>query len=326
MPFRVLVTARSFRKQSGEHKQILQEAGCELVEATEDRPLRAAELQELIPDADAAIVGLDEVTKEVIAAGRKLKVISKYGVGLDNIDIPAATAAKIVVTNTPGTNHVAVAELTIGLLLALARRIPQHNNSAKSGSWARVTGIELADKTLGLVGLGQISREVIKRAASFSMRLLVRTGHPEENLTKAFGVEYVSLEHLLKHSEFVSLHCALTPQRVRLIGEKQLRAMKSTSYLVNTARGELVDEEALHRALQEGWIAGAASDVFTQEPPTGNPLLKLDNFIATPHIGANTHEAVQRMGVMAAQNALLALQGQRPPYVVNPAVYVYGKG
>jgi len=321
MPFRVLVTPRSFRKQSGEHKRILLEADCELVEATQDRPLKAAELLELIPEADALIVGLDEVTEEVIAAGQRLKVISKYGVGLDNIDIPAATAAKIVVTNTPGTNHVAVAELTMGLLLALARRIPQHNNSAKAGSWARVTGVELAGRALGLLGLGQISREVIKRAASFSMRLLVHTSHPAEELVKAYEVAYVPLEHLLSNSDFVSLHCALTPERVGLIGEKELRMMKPTSYLVNTARGELVDEEALYRALHEGWIAGAASDVFAHEPPTGSPLLGLDNFIITPHMGANTYEAIQRMGVMAAQNAILALRGQRPLYVVNPEVY-----
>jgi len=131
----------------------------------------------------------------------------------------------------------------------------------------------------------------------------------------------VPLEHLLSNSDFVSLHCALTPERVGLIGEKELRMMKPTSYLVNTARGELVDEEALYRALHEGWIAGAASDVFAHEPPTGSPLLGLDNFIITPHMGANTYEAIQRMGVMAAQNAILALRGQRPLYVVNPEVY-----
>jgi D-3-phosphoglycerate dehydrogenase len=210
-------------------------------------------------------------------------------------------------------------------MLSLARRIPQHNASAKAGSWSRVTGIELAGKTLGIVGLGQVSKEVITRAACFAMRILVHTNHPDEGLTKAYGVEYVPLDRLLREADFISLHCSLTPERVKLIGEGELKAMKPTSYLINTARGELVDEEALYRALREGWIAGAASDVFIQEPPTGNPLLELDNFIVTPHLGATTHESVLRMGVLASENALKVLRGERPLYVVNPEVYQRAK-
>jgi phosphoglycerate dehydrogenase-like enzyme len=188
-----------------------------------------------------------------------------------------------------------------------------------------VTGIELAGKTLGIVGLGQVSKEVITRAACFSMRILVHTSYADEGLTNAYGVEYVPLDRLLREADFVSLHCSLTPERVKLIGEGELKAMKPTSYLINTARGELVDEEALYRALREGWIAGAASDVFTQEPPTGNPLLELDNFIVTPHLGATTHESVLRMGVLASENALKVLRGERPLYVVNPEVYQRAK-
>lgn len=321
MSFKILVTARSFRKTPGEHKRLLEEAGCGIRESPQDRPLKEGELVDLISDVDGAILGLDEVTAKVIAAGKRLRVISRYGVGIDNVDLAAATASGVVVTNTPGANNIAVAELTLGLMLSLARRIPQHNASAKAGSWSRVTGIELAGRTLGIVGLGQVSREVIARAASFSMRILVHTSYPDEGLTKAYGVEYVPLDRLLRESDFVSLHCALTPERVKLIGERELKAMKPTSCLINTARGELVDEEALHRALREGWIAGAASDVFVQEPPTGNPLLELDNFIVTPHLGATTYESVQRMGVLASENALKVLRGERPLYVVNPEVY-----
>jgi D-3-phosphoglycerate dehydrogenase len=268
---------------------------------------------------------LDEVTAKVIAAGKHLKVISRYGVGVDKVDLEAATAAGVVVTNTPGANSIAVAELTLGLMLALARRIPQHNASTRAGSWSRVTGIELAGKTLGIVGLGWISREMIRRASAFDMRIVVQSRYPDKGLADQYGVEYVPLERLLKESDFVSLHCTITPERADLIGEKALRAMKPTSYLINTARGELVDEEALYRALREGWIAGAASDVFTQEPPTGNPLLELDNFIVTPHLGATTHESVQRMGVLASENALKVLRGERPLYVVNPEVYHHAK-
>jgi len=318
---KILVTARSFRITPGRHKELLEESGYQVVESPLDRPLKEAEMVELIRDADGAILGLDEVTAKVIEAGRQLKVLSRYGVGVDRVDLKAATAAGVVVTNTPGTNHIAVAELTLGLMLSVARRIPQHNNIAKAGEWKRVTGTELTGKTLGIIGLGQISREVIQRALAFDMHVLVSTGYPD----KALKVEYVPLERLLAESDFVSLHCSLTPERVNLIGEAQLMSMKPTSYLINTARGELVDEGALYRALKEGWIAGAASDVFVEEPPRGSPLLELDSFIATPHTGANTRESVLRMGVLAVENALQVLRGERPAYVVNPEVYKESK-
>jgi D-3-phosphoglycerate dehydrogenase len=318
---KILVTARSFRKTPGRHKELLERSGHQVVESPLDRPLKEAEMVGLISGVDGAILGLDEVTAKVISAGERLRVISRYGAGVDNVDLAAATASGVVVTNTPGANSIAVAELTLGLMLSLARRIPQHHASTRAGSWSRVTGIELAGKTLGIVGLGQISREVIRRASAFDMRIVVQTGYPDEKLADQYGVEYLPLERLLKESDFVSLHCAVTPERADLIGEKELRAMKPTSYLINTARGELVDEDALYRALQEGWIVGAASDVFIQEPPTGNPLLELDNFIITPHLGATTHESVLRMGVLASENALKVLRGERPLYVVNPEVY-----
>jgi len=318
---KILVTARSFRKTLGRHKELLGESGYQVVESPLDRPLKEAEMVELIRDVDGAILGLDEVTAKVIKAGERLKVLSRYGVGVDKVDLRAATAAGVVVTNTPGTNHIAVAELTLGLMLSLARRIPQHNRSVKEGSWERVRGTELAGKTLGIVGLGWISREVIRRASAFDMKIVVQTGYPDEELADEYGLEYLSFEPLLKEADFISLHCALTPERRNLIGERELRAMKPTSYLINTARGELVDEEALLVALQKGWIAGAAMDAFREEPATASPLVRLENFIATPHIGATTLESVIRMGTLAVENALRVLRGERPPYVVNPEVY-----
>lgn len=318
---RILVTARSFIRTPGRHKELLEGSGYQVVESPFDRPLKEAEMAELIRDVDGAILGLDEVTAKVIEAGRELKVLSRYGVGVDKVDLKAATAAGVVVTNTPGTNHIAVAELTLGLMLSLARRIPQHNRSVREGSWERVRGTELAGKTLGIVGLGWISKEVIRRASAFDMKIVVQTGYPDKELADRYGVEYLPLERLLKEADFISLHCALTPERINLIGAKELKAMKPTSYLINTARGELVDEEALLRALKEGWIAGAAMDAFKKEPATDSPLVQLDNFIATPHIGATTLESVIRMGVLAVENALQVLRGERPPYVVNPEVY-----
>jgi len=318
---KILVTARSFIQTPGRHKELLAQSGYQIVENPLDRPLKEEEMVELIKDVEGAILGLDEVTARVIEAGRQLKVLSRYGVGVDKVDLKAATAAGVVVTNTPGTNHIAVAELTLGLMLSLARRIPQHDRIVKEGSWNRVRGTELAGKTLGIVGLGWISREVIRRAFAFDMKIVVQTAYPDKELSDHYGVEYLPLEDLLKEADFISLHCTFTPERADLIGEKELRAMKTTSYLINTARGELVDEEALLVALKEGWIAGAAMDAFKEEPATANPLVRLDNFIATPHIGATTLESVIRMGVLAAENALQVLRGERPPYVVNPEVY-----
>ena len=318
---KILVTARSFIKTPGRHKELLEQTGYQVVENPLDRPLKEAEMVELIRDADGAILGLDEVTAKVIEAGRQLKVLSRYGVGVDRVDLKAATAAGVVVTNTPGTNHIAVAELTLGLMLSLARRIPEHDRIVKGGSWNRVRGTELAGKTLGIVGLGWISREVIRRAFAFDMRIVVQTAYPDKELADHYGVEYLPLERLVREADFISLHCAFTPERADLIGEKELRAMKPTSYLINTARGELVDEEALLVALQEGWIAGAAMDAFKEEPATASPLVRLDNFIATPHIGAATYESILRMGTLAVENALQVLCGERPAYVVNPEVF-----
>jgi len=318
---KIVVTARSFRQTPGRHKELLEQSGHQVMESPLDRPLKEAEMVELISDVDGAILGLDDVTAKVIEAGRQLKVLSRYGVGVDRVDLEAATEAGVVVTNTPGANHIAVAELTLGLMLSLARRIPQHDRTVREGSWARVRGTELAGKTLGIVGLGWISKEVIRRAFAFDMKILVQTGYPEKELADRYGLEYVPLEDLLERADYVSLHCAVTPERCDLIGEKELRAMKPSSYLVNTARGELVDEEALFRALQEAWIAGAAMDAFKEEPATASPLLKLDNFIATPHIGATTYESIVRMGTLAVENTLQVLRGERPDYVVNPEVY-----
>jgi D-3-phosphoglycerate dehydrogenase len=318
---KILVTARSFRQTPGRHHELLEQSGHEVVESPVDRPLKESELVELIGDVDGAILGLDYVTAAVIEAGGQLKVLSRYGVGVDRVDSEAATAAGVVVTNTPGANHIGVAELTLGLMLSLARRIPQHYSSARQGSWARMRGTELAGKTLGVIGLGWISKEVIRRASAFDMRILVQTGYPDEELINRYGVEYVPLERILQEADYVSLHCAVTPERCDMIGEKELQDMKPGAYLVNTARGELVDEEALLRALQEGWIAGAAMDAFKEEPAIGNPLLELENFIGTPHLGATTYESIIRMGTMAVENALQVLRGERPIYVVNPEVY-----
>lgn len=319
---RILITARSFRDHDGPHQQILRDAGLELMWNPLDRPLGAAEIVPLLAEADAAILGLDTVTCQAIERAPRLKVISRFGVGVDKVDVAAATERGVVVTVTPGANSVAVAELTIGLILALARHISHHDRIVRAGGWTRLSGQELQGSTLGLIGFGRIGQEVARRAAAFDMRIIYCDPvAPPDELVAMTGAQARSLAALLAESDVVSLHVPLDDSTDGLIGAAQLACMKSTALLVNTSRGGLVDEAALHAALQAARLAGAAADVFALEPPGDNPLLKLDNFIATPHTGSATLQTTLRMGWMAARNALAVLEGKRPEHVVNPEVY-----
>lgn len=318
---KILITARSFRKTEGPHKQLLRDAGYALVECPNDQPLSATELSEWVDDVDGAILGLDLVDAAVFAAAPRLRVISRFGVGVDAVDVAAATRYGVVVTITPGANSVAVAELALALLLALARSIPYHDRVAKQGKWSRVQGMELAGATLGLVGLGRIGREVAQRAAALGMRVLAYDPLLGPADFARLGVQSCDLDTLLAASDAVSLHLPLSEATHNLIDAQALARMKPTAYLVNTARGGLVDEQALYAALARKQLAGAACDVFAKEPPETTGLVALDNFIAAPHIGSATQQTSLRMGLMAAENALAVLRGERPPGVVNPEAY-----
>jgi D-3-phosphoglycerate dehydrogenase len=319
---RVLVTARSFRKMQGDHWRVLQEAGCEIVTPEQDQPLKEAEMIPLIGDMDAALVGNDAVTEKVIAAAPHLKVVSKHGVGVDNVDVPAATRAGVIVTNTPGANQVAVAEMAVALIMALTRKLAYHDTVVKSGSWSRIIGTELAGKTVGLVGLGRIGKEVVLRLEGFLVKFLAYDVYQDNTFAAEHSVRFVELNELLVESDIVTLHAVLTSDTQSLIGEKELGFMKPGAYLVNTARGGLVDEQALYKALVENRLAGAGLDVFAEEPPTNSPLLQLgDKVLLAPHLGAQTTETVLRMGKMAAENIVQVLQGERPLGLVNPDAY-----
>jgi D-3-phosphoglycerate dehydrogenase len=261
------------------------------------------ELLKEVADADILVVrSATKVTREVIEAGKKLKIIARAGVGLDNIDRGAAEERGIKVLNAPESVSVAVAELVLGLMLSWCRKIPAADASMKQGRWEKTKfmGTELRGKTLGIVGTGRIGLEVAKRARTFGMELLGYDIVQNSQFT-ALGGKYVDFETLLKNSDFISLHVPLTEQTKDLIGEKELRMMKKTAVLINTARGAVVNEEALVKALQEGWIAGACLDVYWREPLGDHPLTKLPNVILTPHLGASTEEAQREAALVIAE-------------------------
>lgn len=269
----------------------------------------------------------DPIDAEVIAAGKRLRVISQFAVGVDNIDLKVATAEGIPVGHTPGVLTEATADMTFSLLMAAARRIPEGIDKVRAGEWRTwepmgLLGADVWEATLGVVGLGRIGTAIARRAQGFRMRVLYHDSVRKPDLETELGLEYVTLDTLLAKSDFVSLHCPLIAETHHLINEQALRRMKSTAVLVNAARGPVVDTDALVQALQEGWIARAALDVTDPEPiPADHPLVGLPNCIVVPHIASATVTARERMATMAAENLLAGLRGERLPYCANPEVY-----
>ncbi|HEV8595395.1 MAG TPA: hydroxyacid dehydrogenase [Thermoplasmata archaeon] len=281
-------------------------------------------LLEIIGGYDALIVrSRTKVTADVIAKAAKLKVIARAGVGVDNIDVAAATKRKIPVVNAPAASTISVAELALAHMLSLARRIPQAHASLKTGKWEKKAfeGIELYGKTLGLVGSGRIGAEVAKRANAFGMRVIAYDPYITPKVASERGFELTDLESLLLQADFISIHAALTDETRHMIGAKELALMRKSAYVVNCARGEIIDEAALAASLEAGEIAGAALDVFEKEPPTGSPILAVENTSLTPHLGASTKEAQVRVGETVAEDVIRVLAGQKPEFVVNLQIY-----
>ena len=273
-----------------------------------------------LANADAILVrSATQVDAEAIAAAPKLKVVARAGVGLDNVDIKAATQAGVMVVNAPTSNIISAAELTVTHILGLARHLPRAHQSLSEGLWKRssFTGIELYEKTVGIVGLGRIGALVAERLRGFGVELIAFDPYVTAARAQQLGVQLVSLEDLVARADFLTIHMPRTPETLGMIGAAELKAMKPTAYVVNVARGVLIDEAALAEALQAGEIAGAALDVFVQEPPADNSLTGLPNVNVTPHLGAQTVQAVDNMGRIAVQNALAVLEGVAPPNPVN---------
>ncbi|MHB8219544.1 MAG: phosphoglycerate dehydrogenase [Acidimicrobiales bacterium] len=279
-------------------------------------------LVQAVAGAHALIIrSATQVTAEVLAAGSDLVVVGRAGVGLDNVDVTAATQRGVMVVNAPTSNTLSVAEQAMGLLLAQARNIPQAHAALKEGRWERSKwqGVELHGKILGIVGLGRAGSLVAQRALAFGMRLLAFDPYISAERARAMGVELRSVEELFAESDFVTIHTPKTPETVGLVNRDLLAKAKPGIRIVNTARGGIVDEEALADAIRDGVVGGAGLDVFANEPPTGSPLLELDSVVVTPHLGASTEEAQDKAGVTIAEQVLLALAGDFVPYAVNVA-------
>jgi D-3-phosphoglycerate dehydrogenase / 2-oxoglutarate reductase len=275
--------------------------------------LKPEDLKAIIKDYDALIVrSATKVTKEIIDAAANLKAIGRAGVGLDNVDLEAATKRGIMVMNTPAGNTISTAEHAMSLIMAVSRNIPQANQSTKAGEWKRskFMGTELYNKTLGIIGLGRIGTEVAKRAISFGMRIIAFDPFLSLEIAKQLGVEVVDFKELLSRADYITVHTPLSEETTGLISEKEFGLMKKTAYVINCARGGIVDEEALAKALEEGKIAGCALDVYVKEPPEGTPLLKFPNCIMTPHLGASTEEAQVNVAIEIAEVVRDALTGK----------------
>ena len=280
------------------------------------------ELLAALPGAHAVLIrSATQMDVEAISIGKDLKVIARAGVGLDNVDIKAATEAGVMVVNAPTSNVVSAAELAVGHLLSLARHIPRAHASLAAGEWKRsaYTGVELYEKTIGIIGLGRIGALVAERLSGFGATIIGFDPYVQPARASQMGVTLTTLEDLVAASDFITIHIPKTPETTGMIGVKELHNAKPSLRIVNASRGGIIDEAALYQALSENWIAGAGLDVFDSEPPLGSPLLGLPNIVVTPHLGASTDEAQEKAGVSVARSVKLALEGELVPDAVNVA-------
>lgn len=312
----VLVTPTSYGKHDPWLKSELEARVGRVTYNPTAKPLTSAQLRGLLGDVDGYIAGLDAIDAAALAAAPDLRVIARYGVGVDNVDLEAAHTQGVVVTNTPGANAGSVAELAIALMLDLLRPILSAAAQTRAGGWPRLTGQSLEGKTVGIVGLGAIGRGVAQRLAGFGCRVLAFDVVVDTAFAERWGVGILPMADLLAQADIVSLHLPVLPTTRGLVNAAFLAQMKPGAYLLNTARGELVDEDALLAALTSGRLAGAALDAFQQEPPTESPLLALPQVIATPHMGAHTDGATSAMGRIALADCLAVLRGAEPLYRV----------
>lgn len=316
---KILVTPTSFDKPVNAQARALLEGYADEVVYNDLRiPLQGEDLLARLEGVDGYVAGLDYITAEVVERmPDTLKVISRYGAGVDRVDLAACKRRGIVVTNTPGANATAVCELAFGLMLAAARNIPALHAAVEKGEWPRSDGMELAGKTLGIVGLGAIGKKLALRAKAFEMQVQAYDPYLDERFAAEQGIRALTLDELLQSSDVVSLHVPLNEQTRHMINANRIEAMRDGAIIINTARGGLIDEAAAARAIQSGKLRGLGLDAFEQEPLKDSPLIGLPHVVFTPHTGAHTAEAVQKMGMMAAENAIAVLKGEACPYIIG---------
>ncbi|MDI3312186.1 MAG: phosphoglycerate dehydrogenase [Thermoanaerobacterium sp.] len=313
MKGKILITPRSLQHKKSDIIEML--SGYEVLMNEKGKAFDENELKELIQDVDGIIVGVDKITREILNNAKKLKVITKYGVGLDNIDIEYAKKLGIKITYTPGANKESVADLVFTMILELSRQLFKLDKIVRDNKWDKVIGREVYGKVIGIIGTGNIGKSVAKRATGFDMRILGYDMYPDHDFARQIGMEYVDLQTLLKNSDYITLHIPFTEDMRHFIDREKLNMIKSTAFIINTSRGELINEEALYEALKQKKFAGAALDVFEIEPPYNSKLLELENVILSPHCGASTEDAIIRMNMMAVEGLKSVLEGKEPKFV-----------
>jgi D-3-phosphoglycerate dehydrogenase len=318
---KLLITARSFGKNEPTHLTSLEEAGFSIFECREGADIDKRYMEELLPEIEAWVVSAYPINDQVLEKCPSLRLIIKHGVGVDNIDIASATKRNIIVMNTPGANHIPVADLTITLLLCFTRQIVKAHQNVVSGNWGRFLGTGVYGKYLGIIGLGRVGLAVADRAKGFGMKLLGFDPYAGERIkAERDDIQIVELEQLLESADFISINVPLSEETEGLIGRDALQKMKRSAVIVNTSRGKIVDESAIYQALQENQISGYATDVFEQEPPIDSPLLTLPNVLLTPHIGSYTQDAMNSLGEQVVKSILSVYNGKIPENILNPEV------
>lgn len=308
MTLKVLVTPRSFGKMDDSPIDMLEEHNIEVIRNPYGRILTKDEMKKWIQDVDGVIIGVDPLDKEVLDSATQLKAISKYGVGTDNIDLKHAEKNNIPVTITQGANTDAVAEYTISLMLSVARKVVHIDQECRKSNWDKITTIDMNKKTLGLIGMGQIGKTVAKRLSGFEMNVIAYDLFKDEAFANQFGVTYVNhIDDVLKEADFISLHLPLNAETKNMISDREFEFMKKEAVIVNTARGGLIDEEALLRALADNKIWGAGVDVFEEEPPSNKELLSQKNIVIGSHCAASTKQAIINMGKISTENLITSL-------------------
>jgi len=316
---KILVSSPAFNQPTmKKSREFLKKVVDEVIYNPYGRTLQQEEILKLWKDIDGIIAGIELYTNDLLKwAPKTLKVISRYGTGYENINIEAAGKQGIVVTNTPGVNAPAVADLALGLTIAISRKIPQLDGKVRKGKWIRTIGIGLTGKTLGIIGLGAVGKEVALRARGFSMKIMAYDPFIDKQFTKEHKIEMTTLDKIFTESDYITLHIPVNKETEKIINEENINKMKKSVILINTARGKLIDEKALYEALVKGKIAGAGLDVFEQEPPGQISLFKLNNVVVTPHIGGHTQQACELMAKVSIENALAILKNKHCPFIVN---------